>query len=104
MDRKSNSVCFECDIGKTVFGSEYEVVGLFRQDSPPSLPKMFTFPNLGEFYASWGQHLRKQDVEIRTGHELVQVLSRCSSGVVVQSRPTGEEGDAITETYDELVL
>src|SRR5271168_556548 len=70
----------------------------------PNLPKMFTFPNLGDFYASWGQHLSKQGVEIRTGHELVQVLSRSSSGVVVQSRPTGAEGDEITETYDELVL
>ena len=70
----------------------------------PNLPKMFTFPNLGDFYASWGQHLRKKGVEIRTSHELVQVLSRSSSGVVVQSRPMGAEGDEITETYDELVL
>jgi len=70
----------------------------------PNLPKMFTFPKLGDFYASWGQHLRKQGVEIRTGHELVQVISRSASGVVVQTRPTGAQGDEITETYDELVL
>jgi hypothetical protein len=72
----------------------------------PNLPKMFTFPKLGSFYASWANNLRKQGVEIRTSHELVSVLSRSSSqGVKVQTRPTGAaEGDEITEQYDELVL
>ena len=70
----------------------------------PNLPKMFTFPKLGGFYASWAQYLRKQGVEIRTDHELISVISRSPSGVVVQTRPTGAEGDGITETFDELVL
>jgi predicted NAD/FAD-binding protein len=65
---------------------------------------MFTFPKLGDFYAAWAMYLRKHAVEIRTGHELVSILSRSSSGVVVQTRPTGAEGEEISETYDELVL
>lgn len=70
----------------------------------PNLPKMFTFPKLGDFYSAWTNHLRKQGLEIRTGHELVEVLSRSDNGVVVITRRTGAEGDEITETYDELVL
>ena len=70
----------------------------------PNLPKMFTFPKLGDFYASWAQHLGKQGVEIRTGHELVSVISRSSSGVIVKTRPRGAEGDEISETFDDLVL
>jgi len=70
----------------------------------PNLPKMFTFPKLAEFYAAWANHLRKQGVEIRTGHELVEVISRSDDGVVVSTRPTGKDGDEITESYDELVL
>jgi hypothetical protein len=70
----------------------------------PNLPKMFTFPRLGDFYSAWASNLRKRGIEIRTGHELVSVLSRTSTGVVVQTRPTGAEGDEITETYGEMVL
>jgi hypothetical protein len=33
-NRESNSVCVVGDIGEIVFGSEYEVVGLLRQDTP----------------------------------------------------------------------
>jgi len=65
---------------------------------------MFTFPKLGDFYAAWSNHLRKQGVEIRMGHELVEVASRSSNGIVVQTRPTGAEGVEMMETYDELVL
>ena len=70
----------------------------------PNLPKMFTFPKLGDFYAAWANNLRKQGIKIRTGHELVSILSRSSSGVVVQTRPTGAEGHEVTDSYDELVL
>jgi len=70
----------------------------------PNLPKMFTFPKLGDFYSAWATNLRKHGVEIRTGHELISVRSRSSNGVVVQTGPTGAHGADITETYDELVL
>jgi hypothetical protein len=69
----------------------------------PNLPKMFAFPKLGDFYAKWAIHLRKQGIDIRTDHELVHVISRSSSAVVVQTRPTGSD-EEITEIYDELVL
>jgi hypothetical protein len=69
----------------------------------PNLPKMFTFPKLGEFYAAWATHLHKQGIQILTNHELVNVISRSSSAVVVQTRPFGSN-EEITETYDELVL
>jgi hypothetical protein len=70
----------------------------------PNLPKMYTFPKLGDFYATWAAHLRKQGVEIRTGHEVTRIVSRSEKGVIIQSRPTGANGEEITETYDELVL
>jgi predicted NAD/FAD-binding protein len=70
----------------------------------PNLPKMYTFPNLGKCYTAWATHLRKQGVEIRTGHEVTQIVSRSKKGVVIRSRPKGAEGEEITETYDELVL
>jgi hypothetical protein len=70
----------------------------------PNLPKMFTFPKLGDFYSAWATNLKKQGVEIRTGHELVSVLTRNATEVIVRTRPTGSEGDEITETYDEMVL
>src|SRR2546423_739450 len=69
-----------------------------------NLPKMFTFPKLGDFYSAWETNLRKHGVQIRTGDELVSVRSRSSNGVVVQTGPTGVQGAEITETYDELVL
>lgn len=69
----------------------------------PNLPKMFAFPKLGEFYEAWATHLRKQGIQILTNHELVNVISRSSSTVVVQTRPIGSN-EKITETYDELVL
>src|SRR5271163_3881156 len=70
----------------------------------PNLPKMYTFPKLREFYSAWATNLRKRGVEIRTGHELVQVLSRSQNGIVVSTRRTGSKRDESTETYDELVL
>lgn len=65
---------------------------------------MYTFPKLGEFYSTWATDLRNRGVEIRTSHELVQVLSRSQNGIDVSIRRTGSKTDEIIETYDELVL
>lgn len=75
----------------------------------PNLPKMYTFPKLGEFYSDWAEVLRKKGVEIRLSHELVTVLKRDASGVTIQSRKvSGGKGDPpsklVTEKYDELVM
>jgi predicted NAD/FAD-binding protein len=70
----------------------------------PNLPEMLAFPNLGEFYQSWAVHLRKEGVEIRTSSELLAVIKRESSGVVVRTCLTESPEAEVTESYDELVL
>lgn len=72
----------------------------------PNLPKMYTFPNLHDFYKDWRKDLEGKGVEIRTSHELVRVLRRDAHGVTIESRKVGSDNPLATtvEHYDELVM
>lgn len=67
-----------------------------------NLPRMYTFPKLGEFYQDWARDLRGKGVHIRLGQELVQVVHR-GKHVTLDIRRTGSKQRSI-EQFDELVL
>lgn len=75
----------------------------------PNLPKMFTFPHLSEFYKAWAKSLEQKGVDIKTSHELLEIVERPSRGPVrVRFRRVaedgGEPGPVMEEVYDELVM
>lgn len=82
----------------------------------PNLPTMVTFPNLHNFYSDWAADLRSKGVDIRLSTAVTSIISRSSSGIVLQTRPfTPNPNDLSpgtpvdtsppeTSTYDELVL
>ena len=53
----------------------------------PNLPTMVTFPKLQQFYADWKKDLESRGVDIRTSTDVTRVVSRNSSGVVLETRP-----------------
>jgi hypothetical protein len=82
----------------------------------PNLPTMVTFPKLHDFYRDWAHDLVQKGVDIRLGHELIEIVERGDDGVTIRSKALNnnkEEGDhlpqsqgdgEITETFDELIL
>lgn len=81
-----------------------------------NLPPMVVFPNFSEFYDSWRKDLVSRGVNVRLSTELVEVVRRGNSGVVVRLRsytpmpnrhmPTNWNHDAPVneEVYDEIVM
>lgn len=68
----------------------------------PNLPTMYTFGNLATFYQTWRDDLtNNHGVEILTGTQVTQVVSRSSKGVTLQ---LNAGGDLQTATFDEMVL
>ena len=79
-------------------------------------PPMVVFPNFSEFYETWRKDLVAREVNVRLSTELVAVLKRDKSGVIVSMKkrtpvpdhhnPLDGDRDAPTfeEHYDELVL
>jgi predicted NAD/FAD-binding protein len=81
-----------------------------------NLPPMVVFPNFSDFYSSWRKDLESRGVAVRLSTEVVSVLRRDSSGVIVSIKkrtpapdghnPNDGDPDAPTfeEHYDEVVL
>ncbi|KAK5057638.1 hypothetical protein LTR84_011639 [Exophiala bonariae] len=82
-----------------------------------NMPPMVVFPNFSEFYETWRKDLLSRGVTIRLSTELVSVLKRDKTGVLVSLKnrtpvPDGHnpgEGDptasaTFEEHYDEIVL
>jgi predicted NAD/FAD-binding protein len=81
-----------------------------------NMPPMVVFPNFSEFYETWRKDLVARGVNVRLSTELVAVLKRDRSGVIVSMKkrtptpdhhnPNDGDPDAPTfeEHYDELVL
>ncbi|GAB0135377.1 hypothetical protein EsDP_00003717 [Epichloe bromicola] len=69
----------------------------------PNLPTMYTFDNLHQFYAKWGESLADNGVQIRTRQEVCRVVSRSSNEVRLQVKNlhTGIDSE---EVFDEIVL
>ncbi|KAI1208118.1 FAD/NAD(P)-binding domain-containing protein [Annulohypoxylon truncatum] len=79
-------------------------------------PPMVVFPNFSEFYNTWKEDLISRGVTVRLSTELVEIVRRDRSGVVVRLKartpmhdghnPTGGDPDASTieEMHDEIVM
>lgn len=85
----------------------------------PNLPTMVTFPKLHTFYDQWRQDLESKGVDIRLNTDVVRIISRDKSGVVVQTRPFDSQArgndppayqgchsstETQTETFSDLVM
>lgn len=82
-----------------------------------NMPPMVVFPNFSEFYATWRRDLLSRGVTVRLSTEMVSVLKRDKTGVLVSLKnrtpaPDGHnpaDGDPTAsapyeEHYDEMVL
>ncbi|PHH89171.1 hypothetical protein CDD83_6565 [Cordyceps sp. RAO-2017] len=69
----------------------------------PNLPTMFTFDHLHAFYCTWRKALEGKGVSIRTGVEVVNVLSRSAAGVKLRVRDVAT-GSTTEDDFDEMVM
>lgn len=72
----------------------------------PNLPMMYTFPNLGNFYADWAYDLQSKGVDIRL-NTTIRIIERNKDRVILETKGNLEDAtqsNPIQETFDELVL
>ena len=72
----------------------------------PNLPMMYTFPNLGNFYADWAHDLQSKGVDIRL-NTTIKIIERNKDRVILETKGNLEDAtqsNPIQETFDELVL
>jgi hypothetical protein len=97
---------------------------LDKQSVASNLPPMVVFPNFSEFYDTWRKDLEKKDVDVRLNTEVIEVIRRDKTGVLVKmfdrrissdghnadstfangSSNDSQDPEIYQEAYDEIVL